>query len=75
MMATHICTNNVYAYVVLVKSIVEVSIFYWNSRYEKNYCAVILDLFTVQSTGYPSYHIHERGSYNARKACICQDIL
>jgi len=74
MMATHIRINNVYAYVVSVKSIIEVSI-YWNSSYEKNYSAVILDLFTVRGTGYPSHHIHEHGSYIARKACICQDIL
>jgi len=74
-MATHMHTNNVDAYVVLVKSIVKVSIFYWNSGYGENYFAVILDLFTVRGTGYPSYHIHEHGSYIARKACICQDIL
>lgn len=60
---------------VLVKSIIEVSIFYWNSSYEKNYFAVTLDLFTVRGTGYPSYHIHEHGSYIAWKACICQVIL
>ena len=63
MMATHVCTNNAYAYMVLVKSIVEVSIFYWDCCYEKNYFAVILDLFTVRGTGYPSHHIHEHGIF------------